>query len=261
MSSMRSVASATISFGMVSIPVKAYLTASAESISFSWLTPDGNRVKQKLVDADTGEEVERCDVKHGYEYEKDKFIPFSSEELSLVSGEKDNVIEITEFNDRDNVDIYPTKIERTLYLTPDKSDKSYRLLHNALVKRKRVAVAKWYTKGKDHLVVLEPRDSLIIMLQLYYVNELRDLGMNFAVGSEPTPHEEKLALSLVDHLTNEEFDLSVYRDEYKARLETVIQAKLSGGRVTSQKLAAGPESLTDLLAKSLKNPKKTKKSQ
>lgn len=254
MSSMRAVANPTITFGLINISVKAYLTAAEESVRFNWLSPQGNRVKQKLFDANTMEEIERKDTTSGYEVEKDVFISFTEAELELVSGDKQDVIELNEFVC--DVDISPTKVERSLYLAPDKSDRSYRLLHHCMRADNKVAIGKWYTKKKDHLVALVADGDLIVMHQLYYNNELRELGINFAQGSEPAEKEIELARSLVDSLTSEAFSISSYQDEYAERIKNAIAVKQSGKKLTARSVKKTQFGLAELLEKSLQRTKK-----
>jgi len=226
---MRAVASSTICFGLVSIPVKAYLAASPETFSFNMITPAGNRVKQKLVDAITGEEVERKNTLKGYEIEKDKFITFTDEELKSLEGEKSNTMEITEV-----VDFRPAphQIEKAYYLAPDKNgDKSYRLLIKALEKTNSSAICKWYSRGKDNLIALVPVGDVLMMFQLYYADELRDFSPTLNAKSEPSDKEVDLACKLLGQLTSPEFKLDKYKNEYVERLRTAIARKQSGAEV------------------------------
>jgi len=247
--SMRSVASATISVGLVSIPVKAYLSASPDRVSFNWLTPEGHRVKQKCVDAETGVEIQRSEIVSGYEISKDEFIQFTDEELNLVSGEKNNVIEVHQFSS--NVNLSPLHVERVLFLGPDKSDRAYRLLSHCLGKTNKVAVCKWYVRGKDHLVVLSSSpQQVLLMHQMYYQSELRELGMNFAAGSEPGEQEVKLGTQLIKSLSGV-FDLAAYRDEYLERLTNAITVKQQGKKLTAHSVEKHLDTLLASLQKSL----------
>lgn len=252
MAGMRSVGSGIVSFGLVSIPIKAYLTASSESFSFNMITPDGNRVKQKLVDAITLKDVERADTKKGYEYEKDKFIVFTDEELKQLEGERSNHIEIKEVTN--NIKLNPATVEKAYYLAPDKSDKAYRLLVKCLSATKKVAVCKWLTRGRDHLVALAPMGDLLMMFQMYYAHELRKFPFAFSKNSEPSDKEVDLANRLLGQLSSDKFDLESYKDQYAERIKIAIARKQAGETIEVIKDAPVQDAfdLSALLESSLK---------
>lgn len=256
MAGMRSVGSAVVSWGLVSIPVKAYITAKGEGFSFNMIAPSGNRIKQKIVDAESGEEVSRGDCKSGFEYEKGKFVVFTDEELDSMSAEKSNTIEMLEVTDK--VSLSPAHVERALYLMPDKSDKSYRLLNRCLNEEKKVAVCKWYSRGKDHLVAIAAVGESLMMFQLYYKPELRSVDVSFAAGSTPTDKEVALGKMLLAQLSSEDFDLGAYKDEFASKVETAIATKVGGGRIEAVKQASQAVAfdLAALLESSLKAKEK-----
>src|SRR5580704_6070661 len=147
-SAMKSIANATLAFGMVSIPVKMYLTASPVKFSFNWLAPSGNRIKQQMLDSETGAVIERKDILNAVEVEKDQFVILSEEEIAFASGKKNEQIELCEVVNRSKIKIAPQFIERSLFLTPDKSDRAYKVLHHSLRDTNKVAVARWFCRGK-----------------------------------------------------------------------------------------------------------------
>jgi DNA end-binding protein Ku len=231
MAAARSCGSPTISFGLLSIPTKLYLAAASESFSFNMITPDGNRVKQKLVDAVTDEEVQRGDCDRGFEYTKDQFVIFTDDELDSLAGEKANSIELAEFASDTVFD--PLQVEKAYYLAPDKgAEKAYRLLVRTLEKTGKVAVGKWYARGKDHLVILIPtgKDSAtrhLTMFQMYYANEVRGFEYQFSDKSEPTEAEVEMAKMLISKLSTKNFDVKKYNDEFAERIRTAIDAKIA----------------------------------
>ncbi len=236
----RSIASLTISFGLVAIPVKLYsATVSSERISFNLLRQkDGSRVKQQYIAVNDGKPVERSEMVKGYEFAKDQYVMFSPEELKALEDTTTHSIDIGQFVPLDSVD--PLYFDGTYYLTPDKGGaKPYTLLTTALRKAQQCAVGRWISRGKEHIVVIRALEDGLAMHQLYFkaeVRDLKDLGVEAAPVSEP---ELKLARQLIDHLGAKRFDPNEFVDEHRARVEAAIQRKVDGKEVS---LAEGPVS-------------------
>ena len=234
----RSIASLTISFGLVAIPVKLYsATVSAERLSFNLLRQnDGSRVKQQYVAVNDGKPVERSEMVKGYEFAKDQYVMFSADELKALEDTTTHAIDIGQFVPLDSVD--PLYFDGTYYLAPDKGGaKPYTLLATALRKAKQCAVGRWISRGKEHIVVIRALADGLAMHQLHFkaeVRDLKDLGVEAAPVSEP---ELKLASQLIDQLAAKRFDPNEYADEHKARVEAAIQRKVDGKEVS---IAEGP---------------------
>jgi len=238
----RSIASLTISFGLVAIPVKLYsATQSSERISFNLLrAKDGSRVKQQYVAVADGQLVERTEMVKGYEFAKDQYVMFSPEELKALEDTTTHAIDIGQFVPLESVD--PVYFDGTYYLAPDKGGaKPYTLLATALRKTGQCAVGRWVSRGKEHIVVIRPMQDGLAMHQLHFkeqVRELKDLGLEPAPVSEP---ELKLAQQLIDHLAAKRFDPNEYHDEFKGRVEAAIQKKVEGKQIS---LAEAPAAST-----------------
>jgi DNA end-binding protein Ku len=236
----RSIASLTISFGLVAIPVKLYsATVSSERISFNLLRQkDGSRVKQQYVAVNDGKPVERSEMVKGYEFAKDQYVRFSPEELKALEDTTTHAIDIGQFVPLDSVD--PLYFDGTYYLAPDKGGaKPYTLLATALRKAQQCAVGRWISRGKEHIVIIRALEDGLVMHQLHFkaeVRDLKDLGIEAAPVSEP---ELKLARQLIDQLGAKRFDANEYVDEHRARVEAAIQRKVDGKEVS---LAEGPVS-------------------
>jgi len=236
----RSIASLTISFGLVAIPVKLYsATVSSERISFNLLREkDGSRVKQQYVAVNDGKPVERSEMVKGYEFAKDQYVRFSPEELKALEDTTTHAIDISQFVPLDSVD--PLYFDGTYYLAPDKGGaKPYTLLATALRKAQQCAVGRWISRGKEHIVIIRALEDGLVMHQLHFqaeVRDLKDLGIEAAPVSEP---ELKLARQLIDHLGAKRFDPNEYTDEHRARVEAAIRRKVDGKEVS---LAEGPVS-------------------
>jgi DNA end-binding protein Ku len=234
----RSIASLTISFGLVAIPVKLYsATVSSERISFNLLRQsDGSRVKQQYIAVNDGKLVERSEMVKGYEFAKDQYVMFTAEELKALEDTTTHAIDIQQFVPLESVD--PVYFDGTYYLAPDKGGaKPYNLLATALRKTHQAAVGRWISRGKEHIIVVRPMDDGLAMHQLHFkaeVRSLKELGIDSAPVSDP---ELKLAQQLIDHLAAKRFDPNEYVDEHRARVEAAIQKKVEGKEVS---IAEGP---------------------
>jgi DNA end-binding protein Ku len=229
----RSIASLTISFGLVAIPVKLYsATIASERISFNLLRQkDGSRVKQQYIAVNDGKLVERSEMVKGYEFAKDQSVQFSADELKGLEEATTHSIDIGQFVPLESVD--PVYFDGTYYLAPDKGGaKPYSLLATALRKTKQCAVGRWISRGKENIIIIRPIDDGLAMHQLHFQAEVRaikDLGIEPAQVSEP---ELKLAEQLIDHLSVKRFDPNEYHDEFKGRVEAAIQRKVAGKEVS-----------------------------
>ena len=250
----RASCSGTISFGLISIPSKMYTVASPDTVTFNMLTKNGNRVNQVLVDSFTREVVERKDTVKGYEVTKDKYITFTEEEIKSLEGERSNDVVISEFVK--GFQVQPHQVEKSYYVAPDKGgDRAYKLLVAALKKTNKVAVCKWRTRGKDHLVVLSVQNDSIMMNQMYYTNEIKDFKPVYQNQSEPSEKEMELAELLINKLTTKgDVDLSKYQDEFAARFQKAVETKTAGKDldVVTTKEASTAFDLAALLSDSLK---------
>lgn len=232
---MRPTATATISFGMVSIPVKVFsATESKASISFNMLHEKcKGRVKQQYIcERDQGQVVPRTEMVKGYEFAKDQYVVFTAEEIKKMEEEKTGLVDIAEFLDIKEVD--PIYYEGASYLAPEKGgEKAYRLLCDAMKKTGRVAVARWAARGKQYLVLLRPLKNVIILQQLRYPDEVRALD-EVPVGiAESKENELKLAVQLIDQITSPSFQPSNYEDEVQKRMQAAIDRKVQGQEITA----------------------------
>jgi DNA end-binding protein Ku len=250
-SNARSIASLTISFGLVAIPVKLYsATSSSERISFNLLRQrDGSRVKQQYVAVNDGTLVERAEMTKGYEFAKGQYVMFTAEELKTLEDTTTHTIDITQFVPLDSVD--PVYFDGTYFLAPDKGGaKPYSLLATALKKVKQCAVGRWISRGKEHIVVLRPMDDGIAMHQLHFqaeVRSIKDLGVESAPVSDA---ELKLANQLIEQLAAKRFDPNEYVDEHKGRVEAAVQRKVEGKEVSfaeAPSVEGGVSNVVDLM--------------
>jgi DNA end-binding protein Ku len=229
----RSIASLTISFGLVAIPVKLYsATVSSGKISFNLLRQkDGSRVKQQYVAVNDGKLVERSEMVKGYEFAKDQYVMFNAEEIKALEETSSAAIDISQFVPLASVD--PVFFDGTYYLAPDKGGaKPYTLLATALRKAAQCAIGRWTSRGKEHMVVIRPVEDGLAMHQLHFKAEVRDIK---ELGLEPakvSDAELKLAQQLIDQLGAKRFDPDEYADEFKERVEAAIHKKIEGKEIS-----------------------------
>ncbi|NLE86881.1 MAG: Ku protein [Myxococcales bacterium] len=229
----RAISSGTISFGLVSIPVKLYTAASSEQVRFNMLHRKcGGRLKMQYYCPVDDEVVERGDIVKGYEYARGQYVRFDDEELKSLEAEKSNSIEIVEFVPLDTFDLI--QVERSYYLGPDKGgDKAYRLLGEAMREKNRVAVGRWASRGKEQLVVIRPYRDGLLFHQLYYADEVRafddiDTGATFQFSDV----ERELAQKLIDQLSSDELQAEKYHDSFRERVQQAVDQKVAGEQVT-----------------------------
>jgi DNA end-binding protein Ku len=254
----RPIASLTISFGLVSIPVQVFTAAeSAARLSFNLLHKDcGSRLKQQYVCVKDGQMVERADMVKGYEFAKDQYVQFTPEEIKALEAVGSDSIDIVEFVPLQSID--PVYYEKTYYLAPDKGGlKPYALLAEALRDAKRCAVGSWASKGKQHTVALRPVGDVLVMQQLFFATEIRPATEIVVPEVQFKDAERKLALQLIAQQSTETFDPTAYTNEVKARVDAAIEEKVQGKEITMTETPrrASPNviDLMDVLRKSLKN--------
>ncbi len=234
----RSIASGTISFGLVSIPVKVFpATQPSASVSFNMLhAKDGARLKQQFVCAKDGEVVPREETVKGFEFAKDRYVTFSAEELKVLDEIATQTIDIAEFVPASQVD--PIYYDKAYYLGPDKGGaKAYRLLAEALAQSGKAALARYAARGKQYLVLIRPLSGRLVMQQLCYPDEVRSLDEIPVETGEPKEAEVQLALQLIEQTSSPAFHPENYEDVVKKRVLAAIEEKVNGGQIH----AAAPE--------------------
>jgi DNA end-binding protein Ku len=229
----RSIASLTVSFGLVSIPVKLFsATEASKSISFNMLHKAcGSRLKQQYICIKEEVVVPREEMVKGYEFAKDQYVMFSPEELKAMEEVGTHTADITEFVPLDSVD--PVYFDKAYYLAPDKGGaKPYALLAAALRESNKCALGRWAARGKQYIVMLRPVEDGIVMQQLLNAEEVRSIKDIEIPETEVKPQELKLAQMLIEQQSAETFDPSQYKDTVTARIEAAIEKKVQGQEIT-----------------------------
>jgi DNA end-binding protein Ku len=257
----RPLSTGTISFGLVTVPVKLYSAAESSSgVSFNMLHEKcKTRLKQQYICPQCNEVVTRDQTVRGYEFAKEQYVAFTEEELKAMAEQNSPAIEITEFVPLSKVD--PIFFDSAYYLGPDKGgDRAYTLLAAAMRETQRCALAKWNARGKGYLVLVRPVPKGLVMQTLLYADEVRAIDEVPLGDAQLKDAELKLAVQLVDQISSDEFHPEQYEDEVRKRYHEAIQRKVAGQEVT----AAPPEQprahiidLMEALKASLANKAKT----
>jgi DNA end-binding protein Ku len=255
----RAFASAQISFGLVSIPVRLFTaTEASEKISFNMLHEEcGSRIQQQLYCPKDERTIERAETVKGYEFSRGQYVTFSEEELKNLEEKSTQTIDISEFLPSETID--PIYFAKANYVAPDKGGaRAYALLSKALEQTGRWALAKYAARGKMYLVILRPLGKGLVMQQLFYPNEIRamdELDLGDAVIKD---NELKMAVQLAEMGASDEFHPENYRDEVADRIKATIQKKIDGGEEITAEAEQPRAQVIDLmeaLKASLASPK------
>jgi DNA end-binding protein Ku len=249
----RAISTGTISFGLVSIPVKLYsATQPSAGISFNLLHGKcGSRLKQQYVCPVDNEVVAREDMVKGYEFAKDQFVTFTPDELKALEEKATQSIEIAQFVPRDRFD--PIYFDKGYYLGPEKGgEKSYRLLATVMRETDRVAVARYSARGKQYIVMLRTSDAAqggvgLVMQTLLYADEVRAFSEIPIPDAEVREAEVNLAKQLVDQIASETFNPADYQDEVRKRIMADIERKVAGKEIATAPAAAETGRVIDLM--------------
>jgi DNA end-binding protein Ku len=245
----RSIASLTISFGLVSIPVKLYsATQPKAGVSFNLIHKKcGSRLKQQYVCIKEDVVVDRSEMVKGFEFAKDQYVTFSPEELKELEEKGTGAVEITEFVPEEKID--PIYYDKAYYLAPDKGGaKPYALLSEGMRRTGRCAIARWAARGKEHIVQLRPFESGLVMQQLLYADEVRPISEIDLNVAEPKEQELKLAVQLIEQISAEDFDPNEFKDHVKQRIDEAVEKKVQGEEISiSPSAPTGGAQVIDLM--------------
>ena len=221
---MRAIWKGAIGFGLVNIPIGLYSASQQSELDLDMLDKkDLSHIRFKRVNESTGREVEWKNIVKGYKYKGD-YVILSDKDFARASPKKSSVIEISLFVDEEEIEsIY---FENPYYLVPEKSgEKAYALLREALTKSKKAGIGSFVLRNKEHLCVLKPMDSVIVLNTIRYAEEIRDIkDLSLPKKTKPKPAELKMAMALIDQLSAS-FDLSKFKDTYSDELLKLIRAK------------------------------------
>ena len=256
---MRSIWSGAISFGLVNIPVKLVSAVQSEEIDFDMLSKkDLAPIHYARIDSKTGDEVPWKDIVKGYQYAKGKYVVVEDEDFQKAHPEKSKSIDIVQFVKEDEID--PIYYEKPYYLVPGKNaEKSYKLLLKALEETQTVGIAEFVLRNREHICALKPYEGALLLNQMRYHDEIRDVPAEAATKERLREKELDLAVKLVNQLT-EKFDPAAFKDTYITELKKVIKAKAAGKDIRIAepvKKTATVKHLMEVLKQSLNGGKKT----
>jgi DNA end-binding protein Ku len=246
---MRTMWKGSLSFGLVTIPVRLYPATEEKSVSFNQLrASDHSRIGYQRVSKADGQEVPYDEIIKGFEYEPDRYVVFDPDELDALKPPSSRTVEILQFVPLEQID--PIYFQRSYYLAPEAAGaKAYGLLSQAMRDKSTVAVCKITLRDKEHLATLRLRDDVFVLETMYWPDEIRALSIeDLDIGEipEPRPQEVAMAEALIENLT-EDFVPSAYTDTYRQKVLDAVRAKVEGQEITIVDEAGEPAGVVDLM--------------
>ena len=243
---------------MVNIPVKLQSAVQEDNIDFDMLSKDDLApIRYARIDSQTGEEVAYKDIVKGFQYAKGKYVVVTDEDFEKARPQIAKSIDIIQFVKEEDID--PIYYEKPYYIVPAKgSEKSYKLLLKALDETKTVGLAEFMLRNRAHICILKNHEGVLLLNQLRYHEEVRDVPDVKTASERITPKEIQLATKLINQLT-ETFNPAAFKDTYIAELKKVIKAKAAGKDIhiaEPRKIPAEVRDLMEILKESLSKGKK-----
>jgi DNA end-binding protein Ku len=232
----RAIWSGNISFGLLNVPVKLYSAVSRKQVSFRELREsDASRIRHKRVAEADGKEVPYEEIVKGYELAPEQYVVLSRDELEELDPKRTRAIEIEDFVDLDEID--PIYFDHPYYLGPDKgAEKAYALLVKAMADERKVAIARFVLRNREHLAAIRPMDGVLTLTTMRFADEVvspKELdGVVPEDGEKPRKQELDMAKQLIGSLESD-FDASKYQDEYRDELMSLIERKAKGEKIVS----------------------------
>ncbi|MEC7783999.1 MAG: Ku protein [Bacteroidota bacterium] len=258
---MRSIWNGSISFGLVSIPIKMYSGSEDRKLDLDMLDRHDNaRIRYKRINEDTGKVVEWKDIVKGFKQD-DGYVVLEKEDFEQANLKKSKTIDIEEFIDE--AEVADVLFKKPYFLEPQKEGgKSYNLLRNALKKTKKLGVGTFVMRQKEHLSLVGVYNAALVLHVIRFEDEIRDPGELKLSKTKVSKKEVDMAISLIENYT-EAFDLTKYKDVYNDQLMKIIKSKSTGKVKEPQKFETKPTPAKDLMAQlkaSLEKKKKNKAS-
>lgn len=225
-----------ITFGMVAIPIAMFTATQDNDIHFNQLhKEDNSRIRYKKTCGHCGKEIKSEDIVKGYEYDTDKYVVITDEEIEKIKTEKEKSIQILHFAQLNQIS--PVYYDKTYQAAPEPGgEKAFELLRSALMAEQKIAIGKTVMGTKDTLMAIIPREDGILISTMFYADEVKALQRQY---NKPEISEQELNMAkLLINSMDTPFDPSKYKDEYQSRLRELIETKISGKEI----VAAEPES-------------------
>jgi DNA end-binding protein Ku len=246
----RPIWSGTISFGLVTVPVKLVTATQSQDVRFNQLEEgSGSRIRYRKVSESTGEEVPNERIVKGYEISPGQYVVMEDDELASFAPKATRMIEIEDFVDLDQID--PLYFDHPYYLVPDRNaGKPYRLLLDVMNEQEKVAIGRVVLRGKEHLVALRPLGDALCIETMRYADEVIPVEKLEGLpegDAEPTQRELDMARQLVETLTAD-FEPEKYHDQYREQVRELIEKKAAGEEIVAEPLVEEPAKVVDLMA-------------
>lgn len=244
---MKSVWNGSLSFGLVSIPIKMYSATESRNLDLDMLDKhDNGRIRYKRVNENTGKEVEWKDIVKGFKKD-DSYIILEKEDFENANIKKSKTIDIEEFVEE--TEVADMLFKNPYYLEPQKEGgKAYNLLRDALKKTGKLGVATFVMRQKENLSLVGVYKNVIVLHVIRFAEEIRNPKEVKVPASKPSDKEVAMAESLIENYT-EKFNFKKYKDVYNEQLLKTIASKASGKKVKVQKVDNEPTAAKDLMAK------------
>lgn len=220
-----------ITFGMVAIPIAMFTATQDNDIRFNQLhKEDHSRIRYKKTCGHCGKEIKSPDIVKGYEYDDDKYVVITEEEIEKIKTEKEKSIQILHFAQLNQIS--PVYYEKTYQAAPEAGgEKAFELLRSSLMAEQKIAIGKTVVGTKDTLMAIIPREDGILISTMFYADEVKALQRQY---TKPDVNEQELNLAkLLINSMDTPFDPSKYKDEYQARLRELIEAKIAGQEIVA----------------------------
>jgi DNA end-binding protein Ku len=246
----RAIWSGSISFGLVSVPVKAFSAVRDHTVHFNQLEKGtGARINYKKVSDKTGKEVSGGDIESGYELSSGKYVVVDDEELNKLRPRTSRTIDVADFVELAEID--PIYYERTYWLGPDgeAAERPYRLLLAAMEAEGRAGIGTVVMRKKQYLAAIRPLDGAMAMSTMRFADEVvpqSDVDALPKKGAKPEPKELKLASQIIGSLATD-WDPKRYHDTYTEELKSLIEAKAKGKTITVEEEAPAEATVVDLM--------------
>ena len=237
-----------LKISLVNIPIKVFpATESSATIAFNQLHGEcRTRIQQKRWCPHCNREVPNSEIVKGYEFEKGRYVVLSEEDFDKVRPESTRVIDLVQFAEESAID--PMYVDRTYYLGPDKGgERAYKLLAEALEKTKRVAIGQYAARGKQYLIMVRPLNGALVMEQLRYADEIRNVAEIPIPKTEVKKPELDLATKLIEQAATDEFHPEKYKDNVRDRMMEQIERKVEGKQITEEPEQAPKTKVLDLM--------------
>jgi DNA end-binding protein Ku len=243
----RAVWSGTISFGLVTVPVRLYGAIQDHTLHFNYIhQPDGSRIGYEKICKAEGKPVPDEEIVRAFEYEKGEYVVMTDEDFEAAKVEGNRTIDIRDFVPYEQID--PILFRHSYYVAPDDGgERTYVLLRNAMEEAGLAGIAKFVMRDRQNLGCLRVRDGLLTLEQMYFADEVRPVE-EIAPSADVEVDERELTMArqLIDAFAGD-FEPEKYRDTYRDTLCEIIKAKREGEEIVTEPRAE-PEQPTDLMA-------------